>query len=217
MKIEQRDDMEGHLKEFTGSIDLVICDTFGRLTNGNGIKTFTTKEERDQYISDIQSQLITIKGYLRDEETVGSMIIGVNTFSMKSFGKDVFGDNAKRVLVWNQDKLPLTDSKRYTDNRAYFMWGVHKRGWLYNLEEGEHFFTGEFLQSNEKYSTALKVARSIIRRFSNKGSNVFELNPLEGSVIKQATELENRNYFSGEVRGRTVYANKEHDSPWGCV
>jgi len=193
-----------------GTIDLVLCDTFGHLTENGELERFKDKEQRDRYIKEMQQHVTNLKDYLRDDVTVGSMLVGVDTFSMTSLGKSVFGDNAKRVLVWNKD-LEVTNHVGYLPVRAYFMWGFNKRGWIYNLQEKEHFFNGEFLQSEKQgsYRTPFQVVQSMIRRFSNENSRVLELNPRKGSVIERVVCQEDREYIPGKFEGGQLYVRNK--------
>lgn len=177
-------------------VGLILCDTFRYLTTEKESLTFNSGEERDKYIFDVRDKLEKAQKFLQKGKETGSTLVGINAFSASTLGDELFGKgNDKRVVVWNKDLEPLAD-KDYTDNRAFFQWGVSGKGWVFNLPEDEKLFTGEFLQSEEANNTALLFTRNLIRRFSNEGSTILEVNVHEGSVIKEAAILEGRKYKS---------------------
>ena len=174
-------------------ISLIICDTYGYLTNDSNVKTFENSEDRDRYIKEVQVKLSNSLKFLKRGDETGSAIVGADVFSMESLGEKVFGKGKdKRVLVWNRD-LNKHTNRGYTNNRAYFMWGIIGKRWIHHLLEGETMFRGEFLQS-KGCKTSLDLVRSIIRRFSNKGCKVMEITLHKDSVIQEAVNLEGREY-----------------------
>lgn len=196
-----------------GLIDFIFCDTFHTLTHKQTQKTFKSIKERDEYLKRVQQEVKTALQYLSRGENgkVGSSLIGINTFSMSTLGEKIFGKNAKRTIIWNKDKEKKGNYKGYMETRAYFMWGLVDRGWAYNLQENEDYFWGEYLQSNQDrdYSTALGVARDMVRRFTNRDYTVLEIDPKPYSVLKQAIELENRKYLSGKVKDGILYVSEK--------
>lgn len=183
-----------------GSIDLVICDTFNHLTENP--LSFSDKESRDQYIKKIQSEIKAVVPYLRDEERlVGSLLIGVNAFSISSLGKDIFGENAKRLIHWTREPSYENNTKIYKEVRSVFLWAFPRRGWVYHLKENEHFFDGEFLESKAegKYTNSIDVITELLERFSDSQSNILELNPINSEIIKKTVQKNNRNYIAGKI------------------
>lgn len=173
--------------------DLIICDTYGYLVDGESKILFDTKEERDKHITDTQKRVKNELSKLKSGKETGNVLVGVNVFSFSSLGEDLFKkENAKRALVWNREKE--SGKEQYQDSRIYFMWGVVNRGWIFNLQEGENFFRGEFLEKEGKYETALDVVRDMVRRFTNDGGKVLEIDNGHKTVVQEAVELEGREY-----------------------
>lgn len=191
-------------KGFKG-YDLIICDTYGYLVDGESKVQFTTKEDRDSHIKEVQERVVNTLGKLKKGEETGNVLLGVNSFSFSSLGEDIFKkENAKRVIVWNREKEG--GNTEYLDSRVYFMWGVVNRGWIYNLQGDERFFRGEFLEEVDKYNTALDVVRDMVRRFTNEGGKVLEIDIGHKTVVQEAVELEGREY---DVMGEVEYAESK--------
>lgn len=178
-------------------VDLIICDTFGYFTKGVRGVTHTDRVKRGNYIKQVQE---LIKGNLkhvkRGKET-GNVLVGVDIFSFSSLGEDLFKkENAKRALVWNRD---LKGTKRgYTGDRAFYMWGVVDRGWIYHLQGDERFFRGEYLEVGEDFSKPEDVVRDMVRRFTNDGGKVLELILGNKTVVEQVVKEEGREYVGIE-------------------
>lgn len=176
--------------------DLIICDTLGHLS-GEDVK-FKSMKERDAYIKKVGELLIENKERLKQGKESGNAIVGANSFSFSSLGELVFGkENTKRFLVWNKDE---ESEKGYIDSLAFFGWAVAGKGWIFNLQEGKKFFRGEYLETEYKYKTPLEVTRDIVRTFSNEGGKVLNIALFSEDVIKEAVELEGREYIGLGVK-----------------
>lgn len=190
-----------------GTVNLLIADPW-RFLNTNKEVTGLSREKRDKYIKKVQKDILSAYDCLAAKPEGGNMLIGADVFSISSFGNNLFPEETiKRLLVWRRNMLipPAGEQKEYLDASRWFIWGIRDRNWKFNLLEDETYFDSCF------YSDAndpLKVAKEMVKRFSNEGDTVLVLNDYAGSVLKEAIESEGRVYISG-VRGKNgviVYA-----------
>lgn len=185
-----------------GSIDFVICDPWNVLTVGGKKKTFETPADRDEYIKKVQKRLEGAYKTLKSKPAGGSMMVGVNMFSMTSFGDAIFEkEEVKRALVWfkEQDETTSEQLRGYRDAREYFLWIVKDRNWTYNLLNDEKYFDGEFKTKDGDKQGALSVVKDMVLRFTNEGDRVLEVSPAKKSVVRDAVESLGRIYVQGKV------------------
>lgn len=173
--------------------DLIICDTYGYLVDGERRFNFKDKDERDSHIKKVQTLVKEYLDKLKKGEESGTVLVGVDVFSFSSLGEDLFKkENAKRALVWNREVQG--GEKEYKDSRVYFIWGVPNRNWIFHLQGEEKFFRGEFLQEEGKYETPLEVVREMVRRFTNEGGSVLEIDLGFKTIVEEAVKFEGRKY-----------------------
>lgn len=194
-KIRKNDKVLKELEKIEdNSVDLLFFDPFNRL--GSKELTFKTPEERDKYISRVQEWLKL--AYTKLNPKGGNMIIGANSFSITSFGDDLFPrEDVKRMLSWYREtergELPV--ERGYIPTVVPFLWGVRGRPWTHNLIDGEKFFDGEFKVNNGKENDPKSVAVEVVRRFTNEGDVVLEVFG-KGSPVKEAVEELGRGYLT---------------------
>lgn len=179
------------------SVDLLFFDPYNRL--GDKEVTFKTPDERDKYIKRVQGWLT--EAYKKLNPKGGNMVIGASTFSLSSFGSDIFPtEDIKRMLSWYRETergaLPL--NRGYIPSIVPFLWGVKGKPWTFNLQDEEKFFTGEIKVDNGFVSDPVHFAQQAVRRFTNEGGTVLELYGKD-TVIRKVVEDEGRKYVSGYV------------------
>lgn len=177
-----------------GSVDLIFFDPFNRI--GDKEMTFSTPAARDKYIQRVQGWIVFAHDKLR--RNGGNMVIGANVFSISSFGNNIFPeDSTKRLLTWfsETERGELPTERGYIPTTIPFIWGVKGTPWVFNLEEGEKFFTGEFNFPKGKERCRKELIRSVLHRFSNEGQTVLEIMG-KGTPVEEIAGEMGRNYVT---------------------
>lgn len=193
--------------------DLLIVDTWKALSKDKRMPPLP-KEERDTYIQDVQTALISARPSLKRKPDGSNYLVGVDMWSINTLTEPVMTKkNTKRALAWckDEDEHTAENSKAYRNAKEWFVWGIRCRGWAYNLLPNEKYFTGEMHYKESDPLAYYKVAKELILRFSDPNDVVFVLNDYDGCVLKQVIEETGRIYRSvvySEEAGGIVYAGE---------